>query len=272
MRVLIATAGAPHSDIAVKLGSWLAEATGSQTTTVLTVIRRESERAQAKAILARAVEMMGPGAGTIRTTIRVGGPAEQIVREAEQGDYNLIVLGDRLHHGLAARLLAPTAERVIAQKPCPVLIAREPIRPLHSLLVCESGREPTVLTRLLEQLMPLVKIAEELTVLHVMSQIAAGPGVGSWELHADAETLIEKETREGRLLELNLLTLQNLNVRPRATVRHGLVVNEILTEAHSGDYDLLVLGAHQVAGWERFLLDDLAKQIIHQAHRSVLIV
>lgn len=272
MRVLIATAGAPHSNVAVSLGSWLAKATGSQTTTVLTVIRRESERAQADALLARAVKMLDLPAGAVRTAIRVGGPAEQIVREAEEGDYNLIVLGDRLHHGLAARLLAPTTERVIAQKPCPVLIAREGGRALHHLLVCEGGREPAVLTRLLEQLMPLVKIAEELTVLHVMSQIAAGPGAGSWELHADAEKLIEKETREGRLLELNLQTLQNLNVRPRATVRHGLVVNEILTEAHSGDYDLLVIGAHQVAGWERFLLDDLAKQIIHQAERSVLVV
>lgn len=272
MRVLIATGGAPHSNLAVRLGRWLAEATGSQTTTLLTVIRRENERAQASALLAQAVEMMGLAGSTVRRAIRVGAPAEQIVREAEEGDYNLIVLGDRLHHGLAARLLAPTTERVIAQKPCPVLLARESSRPLHRLLVCEGGREPAVLTRLLEQLMPLVKVADELTVLHVMSQIAAGPGAGSWELNADAKELIAKETREGRLLEHNLETLQSLDIQPRATVRHGLVVHEILTEAHNGDYDLLVIGAHQVAGWERFLLDDLAKQIIHQAHRSVLIV
>lgn len=271
MRILIATGGAPHSDLAVRLGGWLAEATGSQAT-VLTVIRREGEREQARSVLARTSEMMGGAANTARTVIRLGQPAEQIVREAEEGDYNLIVLGDRLHHGFAARLLAPTTERVIARKPCPVLVAREQSRPLRRLLVCEAGREPAVLTRLLEQLMPLVKVAEELTVLHVMSQIAAGPGVAGWELQADAEELIEKETREGRLLEQDLQTLQKLNVRPRATVRHGLVVHEILTEARSGDYDLLVIGAHEVGGWERFLLDDLAKQIIHQADRSVLIV
>jgi nucleotide-binding universal stress UspA family protein len=215
---------------------------------------------------------MGTAGSTIRLAIRIGSPAEQIVREAEEGDYNLIVLGDRLHHGFTARLLAPTTERVIAHKPCPVLVAREQNRPLQRILVCEGGREPAVLTRLLEQLMPLLKVAEELTVLHVMSQIAAGPGVPGWELQASADQLIAKETREGRLLEQDLATLRHLDVRPRATVRHGLVVHEILTEARNGDYDLLVIGAHQVGGWERFLLDDLAKQIIHQADRSVLIV
>lgn len=270
MRVLIATGGAPHSDVAVELAGWLVRVTGSQAT-VLTVIRREGEREQARAIQARAATLMG-AAQPLRMAIRIGNPAEQIVWEAEEGDYNVIVLGDRLHHGLTVRLLAPTTERVIARKPCPVLVAREQSRPLQRLLVCEGGREPAVLTRLLEQLMPLVKVADELTVLHVMSQIAAGPGVSRWELQANAEELIEKETREGRLLEQDVETLLNLNVRPRATVRHGLVVQEILTEARNGNYDLLVIGAHQVGGWERFLLDDLAKQIIHQADRSVLIV
>jgi nucleotide-binding universal stress UspA family protein len=271
MRILIATGGAAHSDVAVELGGWLANATGSQPT-VLTVIRREGEREQARAIQVRAMTLMGTSAGKVRTAIRIGSPAEQIVREAEEGDYNLIVLGDRLHHRFTARLLAPTTERVIAHKPCPVLVAREQSRPLHRILVCEGGREPALLTRLLEQLMPLFKVVEELTVLHVMSQIAAGPGVADWELQADADQLIERETREGRLLENDLEALQQLNIRPRATIRHGLVVNEILMETRRGDYDLLVIGAHLSAGWERFLLDDLAKQIIHQADRSVLVV
>jgi nucleotide-binding universal stress UspA family protein len=66
--------------------------------------------------------------------------------------------------------------------------------------------------------------------------------------------------------------LEPLGVQLQAKVRHGLVVEEILTEAKSGDYDLVVIGAHQSRGWERYLLDDLARQIVQQADRPVLVV
>jgi nucleotide-binding universal stress UspA family protein len=55
-------------------------------------------------------------------------------------------------------------------------------------------------------------------------------------------------------------------------VRHGLVVDEIQAEARSGDYDLVVIGAHRGEGWRRILLDDLAHQIIVEMDRPVLVV
>jgi nucleotide-binding universal stress UspA family protein len=55
-------------------------------------------------------------------------------------------------------------------------------------------------------------------------------------------------------------------------VRHGLVVEEILDEAHAGNYDLVVIGAHHYEGWTSFLLDNLARQIITQMDRPVLLV
>ena len=60
------------------------------------------------------------------------------------------------------------------------------------------------------------------------------------------------------------------HVQPR--IRHGPVVNEILAEAREGGYDLIIIGAHQTRGWQRFLLDNLAHQIVVQADRPVLIV
>jgi nucleotide-binding universal stress UspA family protein len=109
-------------------------------------------------------------------------------------------------------------------------------------------------------------------VLHVMSQIAAAPGVPGWELRADANELIQKHTPEGSLLEDDLARLAQLNVRLEAKVRHGLVVREILAEARSGDYDLVAIGAHRNKGWERYLLDDLAHDIIRHAEWPLLVV
>ena len=49
------------------------------------------------------------------------------------------------------------------------------------------------------------------------------------------------------------------------------MVDEILAEASEGDYDLNVIGAHQAEGLMRFLLDDVAHQVISHADRPVLV-
>jgi nucleotide-binding universal stress UspA family protein len=108
--------------------------------------------------------------------------------------------------------------------------------------------------------------------LHVMSQMGAGPGVEGGQLRANAEELIQAQAPEGELLERDIHMLGQLNVHTEPKVRHGLVVDEILTEAQSGDYDLVVIGAHRGEGWRRILLDDLAHQIIVQLDRPVLVV
>jgi nucleotide-binding universal stress UspA family protein len=105
-----------------------------------------------------------------------------------------------------------------------------------------------------------------------MSQMTAGPGVRGKQLRASAEELIQEHTPEGELLERDMEILEQLNLRAQPKIRHGLVVDEILEEARSGNYDLVVIGAHRGAGWERFLLDDLAYQIIEQMNHPVLVV
>lgn len=270
MRILIATGGAPHSDPALRIGGFIFEAMGASIT-LLTVIKNESARVQAEAILDRAATLLPPGARP-QNKIRLGQPAAQIVQEVRESNHDLLILGERVHHGLAKRILAPTVEKVMEQMPCPVLIARGQVRPLKRLLVCEGGRDPSLLQRLIAQLSALLTAAEMLTVLHVMSQMAAGPGVEGWELRAEAEELMEEHTPEGKLLEQDMERLAALSVKPEAKVRHGLVVTEILNEARSGDYDLVVIGAHQGKRWERFLLDDLAQEIVDHVDRPVLVV
>ena len=109
-------------------------------------------------------------------------------------------------------------------------------------------------------------------MLHVMSQIAAGPRIDNNQLYADAETLIREHAVEGDWLLQDLRMLERLPLQTTAKVRHGFVVDEILDEARSGDYDLVVIGAHTQEGWLDLLLDDLAGQIIAQCERSVMLV
>jgi nucleotide-binding universal stress UspA family protein len=240
---------------------------------LITVIHHEQDYAQAEAILTRAVAMLAEtGLTGIEQSIRTGRVATEIVHEANEGGYSLVVVGERPVHRLVKRLLGPTAERVIGEMPCPVLIARQEISSLNRVLLCEGGREPSLLERFIDQLSPLLTTIGTLTILHVMSQMAAAPGVPGWELRASAEQLIEGHTREGTLLEHDAERLETLTLRPQTKIRHGLVVDEILAEMKEGNYDLVVIGAHQSAGWERFLLDDIAHQIVIKSANPILVV
>ncbi|MDT8304714.1 MAG: universal stress protein [Anaerolineae bacterium] len=274
MHILICTGGSPHSEAAVRLGGYVAQAAGIPVT-LLTVTKNKAGQVHAEAILERAQALL-PADVEAERVVRIGQTAEQITRVAiemrQDGKQVLVILGERAHHGLARRILAPTVKRVLQRMPGPVLIARGKVSPPKRLLVCEGGREPTLLQRLMAQLEPLVAQADALTVLHVMSQMAAYPGVRGWELRADAEELMEAHAPEGEILEEDLEQLDQLHVYSQAKVRHGLVVKEIMKEASSGDYDLVVIGAHQGKGWERFLLDDLAQEIVDLCDRPVLVV
>lgn len=273
MHILMATGGSPHSELVLRVGAQIAGRVG-RTPTILTVVRREVDYPRAEAILVRACQLLKPEVPNVRTSIRIGHPAEEIIREAEEGNYNLVIVGEKQRHDVVTRfLLGSTAERVVEYAPCPVIIAKGQARPIQRILLCDSGADgPSLLDRFTQQLPKLIGNEEEVTVLHVMSQISAGPGVRGAQLRAAAEELIHNHTPEGELLERDIQFLEQLSVHPRPKVRHGLVVEEILEEAQGGDYDLVVIGAHRGEGWRRILLDDLARQIIVQMDRPVLVV
>jgi nucleotide-binding universal stress UspA family protein len=58
--------------------------------------------------------------------VRVGVPAEEIVRYAELCDADLIIMGTHGRSGIAHALLGSVAEQVVRVAPCPVLLVRAP--------------------------------------------------------------------------------------------------------------------------------------------------
>ena len=272
MRILIATGGAGHSELAVRMGALLADPAGPHPT-ILTVIPNPEKKNQAENVIAKAKALLAAEVPEGQGKIREGSPAGQILAEAEEGRYDLVVIGEKREHALMTRLLGSTARKVVENAPCPVLIAKGHIAPIHRILVCDSGAgNRPLLQRFTTSLRELAEEPVEVVVLHVMSQITADSTVPNEQLEADAQQLIRQHTPEGVLLQEDGRILDELNVRAELKVRHGPVLEEIRDEAQRGNYDLLVIGAHQSAGWQRFLLEDIAYQIIEQADRPVLIV
>ncbi|MBK8986129.1 MAG: universal stress protein [Chloroflexi bacterium] len=270
--MLIATGGAPHSDTAVRLGGRLT-AMMNGSVTLLTVVKHDNKRAQGAAILANAANLLPQeGITAVASKIRIGRAVDEIALEARQGAYNLVVVGSRPIHQLVKRMIGPVAQRVMLRAGCPVLIAKSEPTSLNRLLICESGREPSLLQRLMTHLPNLLQTGADITVLHVMSQIVAGPGIPEWQLYASAAELIAEHTPEGELLKNDVALLTESKNAPQVKIRHGLVVDEIVAEANSGDYDLVVIGTHIGSGWERLLLDDVSHAVVTQVNQALLVL
>ncbi len=273
MRLLFVTGDSLHSDQAFRLGAQLATLTDVPPT-VLAVVRRESDRDSANVALNQVRTALLALIPAVETKVRVGRPAEEILREAEEGKYGLLIIGEQQWSSRTLRLFGTVVERVARLAPCPILIAKGEPRAIQSILVCDSGAvAPTVLERLSATgLLRLLGPATEVTVLHVMSQISAAPGVVGRDLRADADELIREHAPEGVLLEHAVEVLERDGVHPQPKVRHGFVIDEILDEAHAGAYDLVVIGAHREQGWQRLLLDDIAREVTFQCDRSILLL
>jgi universal stress protein A len=68
--------------------------------------------------------MRGAFAGTWNVEVAVGHPADTIVRVAQEGGADLIVMGTHGRTGLQHVLLGSVAEKVVRLAPCPVLTVR----------------------------------------------------------------------------------------------------------------------------------------------------
>jgi nucleotide-binding universal stress UspA family protein len=288
MRILIAIDGSPGTAAVLSLGTYLAQShIANPAPVLLTVARRQEDRTPAEQALAQAHHLLG--LTPTQTKLRIGRPDHEILDEVSQGRYELVLVGEgwRPRRPLACAQDRLTAVRVAERAPCPVFAVlgqAHPLgqeRPIRRILLCDSGARSALnavggsappVGHFTAELAGLLGGEEEVTVLHVMSQLSAGPGVRGRQLRADVDELVAENTPDGDLVAKDVQVLTRPGIHPQAKVRHGLVVKEILTEARSGDYDLVIIGAAQAKGWQRFLLEDLAHQILLHIDRTVLVV
>lgn len=270
MNILIAIHDASTADAVLRCAIQFAPCSDGSCL-VLAVIQNPKRPWPADELIQNARDLLGLPDHAIHK--RSGDPVREILAELKLLHYDLLVIGEgQAAHGYMPRQPERISHKLAEQSPCAVVVIRDPLRPFKRILMCDSGAENSVLRRFTLQVVELLEGEEEITVLHVMSQISAGPGVSGRQLRANVEELIEEDAPEGRLLAQDLRLLSRHGIHPNAKVRHGLVVDEIIAEAQTGDYDLVVIGAHREQGWQRFLLDDLAHKILAQMDRPVMVV
>lgn len=276
MRILLCTDGTPLAEDAVRFGASIAQAAGMDVT-LLGVAASAGTEAQVRASLARAQSLFPAHA---EEKIRLGRAAEEIIAEAESGAYDLLVAGSRGRRGLERLIFGSVASRLARYTRIPVLIVKGKRAAVRRMLACTGGDvRGERAARWGGQIAHWLNA--EITVLHVMSQMALSPRAKLDELFETAEQAMAQGTREGQHLsrEMDVLREQGVAASARPKLRHGLVVDEIVAEASEGDYDLVIIGAHEAPempqGWawlSHYAFDDVADQIISAVNRPVLVV
>lgn len=85
---------------------------------------RAARRAEAEAVLAKAVDSLGETDVAVETVAQEGDPAEAIIRVAEERRADIVVVGNKGMAGIKRFLLGSVPSRVATHAPCSVLIVR----------------------------------------------------------------------------------------------------------------------------------------------------
>jgi nucleotide-binding universal stress UspA family protein len=268
MKLLICIRQLPYSQPTIHFGGLIAGLEESPIT-LMTVVASEKERPQAEASLQNAKEFLDKPAVTSK--VRKGSPIEEILNEARDGDYDIIVVGSRDMATLLNALLGSITEKVADRASACVLVVREDRPSLTRVLIPIGGQK---MSRLVVEAGG--RLAQEagapVTLLYVTEPVPT-MYTGLEGIEETLPELLETDTPISRHLHWCSEHLVNLGVEAELKVKQGMASDEIMREARIGKYDLLVIGAGPVSvGLKRLLVDNVPHHIIEKAPCSVLVV
>ncbi|MEA3375503.1 MAG: universal stress protein [Chloroflexota bacterium] len=271
MRMLLYSDGSQLGSQALRLGMRIAVAMANAVDILVIAETADQERAASQEVTAAAEKLEAAG---VSVTIhrRPGTMLKELLNQAELTDYDLIVVGSRGRRGIRRLVAGSRACSILKGTTTSILVVkgREREEIDHILVGSAAGPASEDTVRFAARLARALDAS--VTLLHVMSQVALEEHAKAADLEAEADELMESDAREGIHLEDMLEILHQENVQAKALVRHGLIVDEILAEAKSGHFDIIVIGAHAAPGVEGLLSSDLSEQIMLSAERPILIV
>ena len=137
MKVLVATDGSEQSMKAVQKALEMAQKEGAQVTLMSVAYYSKDDfddmppniqdklEAQAAAALNKAKSVFQAQKIPVEGVLEAGVvPANNILRQAQEGNYDLLLIGSAGLTGIKRALMGSTAAKVVAQAPCSVMVIR----------------------------------------------------------------------------------------------------------------------------------------------------
>ena len=215
----------------------------------------------------------------IRTEI--GSPARVIVELASNYDLSVVGAHDRYTRGKPG--LGPVASRVVASAPSAVLIGREsPGDKVWRILAAVDGSLAS--ERALNLMGANFNVqAAEITVIHVAETPWIHLGLGrEWfgslkemieQTGNEIEAAFEKELNYDAedVVEAARLLLERHGLSATTMITEGDPALEIISEAESGEYDLIVMGGGGGSDLKHNMLGSVSTKVAQGAPCSVFV-
>ena len=211
---------------------------------------------------------------TIRTMVRHGRPASEILTEADRFAADLIVVGARGHTAVERLLVGSVSSEVVDHANCPVLIVRTP-RVGRVLIATDGSADADAAAAFVGS----AGIFRDSTV-KVLSVV--DPGMPWWAGISPVDGAIAGEVYLGVLdaarrqarefASSTAARLGSEHVVAEAAPRGGEVGSTILADASAWHADLVVLGTRGHGMLHRALVGSTSRHVLHHAPMSVLVV
>lgn len=195
------------------------------------------------------LHLIGLQGELVRLRLREGHPVNEILEEADLGDYDLVIVGSRGHKGFSTHFIGSTALRVTDLAVCSVLIAKN-IKQDGAFLLCTDGSRLAERAEIIGAEMAQ-KLGAAMTILSVADE-------GTTKEEADQLTLRAE------------MILAQMGMKAEQKVRMGRPSEEIIDEAK--DHDIVVMGASGSSAVKKFFLGSTPLKVIEYGECPVLVV
>ena len=269
MEILICSNGMPAGNNAARLGGVVAGACRARTTLLGIAEQQGDEKALREALEGEAQTLRYDGMEP-NVMVRAGDPIRQILAATSARTYDLVVIGsERTSTSGVYWRSEKTYELIKAIRP-PVLVAIGESCELKRFLVCSGGKEFIGAALQLTGTMAAA-LRASVTLLHVMAEPPA-MYADLVQLEEDLDRLLRSKSELGQNLRQQKEKLQSAGVTTEVRLRHGIVVDQVLTEAREGDHDLIVTGSSESRGMlQHYIMGDVTRSILNQTNCPVLV-
>ncbi|MFI5042390.1 MAG: universal stress protein [Acidimicrobiales bacterium] len=294
MRVLLAIDGSEPAAIAIDLVADVAWPTGTEIVVAesvetgaglfgdpwpdLTFAQSDQIEAdirdQAHRKVAQACERLERPGLDIKPVVLRGRPAMAIVDRARAGRADLIIVGSRGHGTIESMLLGSLSAEVVDHAPAPVLVVRG--RRIEHIVLAWDASPCAARAADLLCTWPIFAGSQVRVVSVADAAIpwwTGFPEAGSPELIPTYVEAADASRRQHDELAREMTgRLQSRGLTAEVDRRDGDPATEILAAARAARADLIVMGTHGRTGLTRLLLGSVARNVLHHAECSVLVV
>ncbi len=211
---------------------------------------------------------------TVESNVVIGRPASVIVKVAASTGADVIAMGSRGRGPMASMLLGSVSAEVVEHAPCPVIVARRAT--MDHVIVAVDGSEMTDLV--VDAVIRLgCFTGRRLEVVAVAPSPVPGPAVMLAGGYGMSMTWFEDGMRAAR----EALTTAATGAAARFTdagldaswcVPEGDVSATLVDHVRTSGADAIVLGTRGRTGLDRLLLGSVARNVLHHADATVVVV